>query len=147
MRSGKQEPTRNNWFPMDIERYDRNPALAPSETTALKRHAREHHPAKGALHDKVKRLIEPVEDLFGHTKLRPAVRPALVLYLLREVNRCGRSFWGWTTEEWIETINNHPPQQQHLTALAYLLCGFSELGAIGSRPPLYIKLAEKVFGV
>lgn len=146
MRSEKQEPTLNNWFPLDIERYDRNPALAPSETTALRRHAHEHHPAKGALHDKVRRLIEPIEDLFGHTMLRPAVRPSLVLYLLREMNRRSRSFWGWTTEEWIETINNQPAHQQHLAALAYLLCGFVDLDAVGSRPPLYMKLSEKVFG-
>jgi integrase len=146
MRSGKQGLTGSNWFPFNIERYDRNPALTPGETTALRRHAHKHHPAKAALHDNVRRLIEPVEDLFRYTKLRPAIRPCLVLYLLREMNRRSRSFWGWTTEEWIETISNHPPQQQHLVALAYLLCGFADLNTVGSRPPLYIKLAEKVFG-
>lgn len=107
MRSCKQEPTGSDWFPLSLERYDRNPALTPGETTALQRHAHEHHPAKTALHDQVRRLIEPVEDLFSHTTLRPTVRPFLVLYLLREMNRRGRSFWGWTTEEWIQTINNH----------------------------------------
>jgi hypothetical protein len=146
MKLRKQEVGETNWFPLNVAHYDRNPALTPAEVTTLRKHAHEHHPAKPALHDKVKRLIQPIEDLFSHTKLRPAIRPFLVLFLLREMNRRGRSLWGWTTEEWIETINNHPPQQQHLTALAYLLCGFSELGAVGSRPPLYIKLAEKVFG-
>ena len=146
MRSGKQEASRKNWLPLNIERYDRNAALAPGETAALRRHAHEHHPAKATLHDKVRRLIEPVEDLFSHTKLRPAVRPSLVLYLLREMNRHCKSFWGWTTEEWIETINNQLAHQQHLAALAYLFCGFTELNALGSRPPLYMKLAEKVFG-
>jgi hypothetical protein len=146
MRSRKQEPMTSDWFPLSLERYDRNPALTPGEAIVLRRHAHQHHPAKAALHDKVRRLIEPVEDLFVHMKLRPAVRPSLVLYLLREMNRRSRSFWGWTTEEWLETLKNHSPQQMHLAALAYLLCGFSELGAVGSRPPLYIKLAERVFG-
>ncbi len=146
MKLRKQEVGETNWFPLNVAYYDRNPALTPAELTTLRKHAHEHHPAKPALHDKVRRLIQPIEDLFSRTKLRPAIRPFLVLFLLREMNRRGRSLWGWTTEEWIETINNHPPQQQHLTALAYLLCGFSELGAVGSRPPLYAKLAEKVFG-
>jgi integrase len=136
----------SDWSPLSIDRYDRNPALTSTEARALTRHAHEHHPTKAALHDKVKRLIEPAEDLFSHTKLRHAVRPFLVLYLLREMSRRGRSFWGWTTEEWIETINNHPPQQQHLIAAAYLLCGFTELDTVGWRHPLYVSLAQKVFG-
>jgi hypothetical protein len=145
MRPGKQEAARHSWFPLDLERYNRNPALTAGETTALRRHAPEHHPTKAALHEKVRRLIQPVEDLFSHTKLRPAIRPFLVLYLLREMNRRGRSFWGWTTDEWIETISDHP-QQQHMAALAYILCGFTDLDTLGSRPPVYMKLAEKVFG-
>jgi hypothetical protein len=39
----------------------------------------------------------------------------------------------------------HPAQQQHLIALAYLLCGFTDLDTVGSRSPLHMKLAEKVF--
>ncbi len=148
MRSVKrrQELQASNWSPLGIDRYDRNPTLTFTEARALTRHAHEHHPAKASLHDKVQRLSKPVEDLFNHTKLRQAVRPFLVLYLLREMSRRGRSFWGWTTEEWIETINNHPPQQQHLIAAAYLLCGFTELDTVGWRHPLYVNLAQKVFG-
>jgi hypothetical protein len=136
----------SNWLPLSIDRYDRNPTLTSTEVRALTRHAHEHHPAKATLHDRVRRLIEPVEDLFSHTKLRLNVRPFLILYLLREMSRRGRSFWGWTTEEWIETINNHRPQQQHLIAAAYLLCGFTELDTVGWRHPLYVSLAQKVFG-
>jgi integrase len=148
MKSGKrrQEVQRNNWSPLSIDRYDRNPALTSSEVRALTSHVHEHHPAKRILHDKVRRLIEPLDDLLNHTKLRHRVRPFLVLYLLREMNRRGRSFWGWTIEEWIETINRHPPQQQHLIAVAYLLCGFTELDTVGWRHPLYVRFAQKVFG-
>jgi integrase len=136
----------SNWLPLNIDSYERNPALTLTEAKALTRHVHEHHPAKAALHDKVRRLIEPIKDLFSYTKLRHVVRPFLILYLLREMSRRGRSFWGWTTEEWIETINNHPPQQQHLIAAAYLLCGFTELDTVGWRHPLYVSLAQKVFG-
>jgi integrase len=142
----RQSQQVNKLSPFSIDRYDRNPALTSTEARALKVHAHEHHPAKPVLHDKVRRLINPLEDLFDHTKLRHGIRPFLVLYLLREINRRGRSFWGWTTEEWIQTINNHPPQQQHLIAAAYLLCGFTELDTVGWGHPLYIKLAQKVFG-
>jgi len=86
----------SNWLPLHIDRYDRNPALTSSEATALTRHVHEHHPAKATLHDKVRRLIKPVGDLFNHTKLRRPLRPFLALYLLREMSRRGRSFWGWT---------------------------------------------------
>jgi hypothetical protein len=148
MRSDKRREAlqRSNWSSLSIDRYDRNPALTSSEARALRRHVHEHHPAKATLHDKLGRLIEPVDDLFNHTKLRRPIRPFLVLYLLREMSRRGRSFWGWTTEEWIETINKHPPQQQHLIVAAYLLCGFTELDTVGWRHPLYVKLAQKVFG-
>jgi integrase len=146
MRPREQELPGANRFPPNVARYDRSPALSLGETTALKKHAHEHHPPKATLHDRVGRLIQPIEDLFSHTKLRPAVQPSLVLYLLRDTTRRGRSFWGWTTEEWVETINNHPAQQQHLIALAYLLCGFADLDTVGSGPHFYIKLAEKVFG-
>jgi hypothetical protein len=146
MRSRKQELPGANQFPLNVARYDRNPALSLGETTALKRHAHEHHPTKATLHNRVRRLIQPIEDLFSHTQLRPAVQPSLVLYLLRYTTRRGRNFWGWTTEEWIETINNHAAQQQHLIALAYLLCGFTDLDTVGSRPHFYIKLAQKMFG-
>lgn len=148
MRSAGSRQSRqaSNWLPFSTDHYDRNPGLFSTEARALKSHAHEHHPAKPTLHDKVSRLIKPLEDLFGHTNLRHAVRPFLVLYLLREMTRRGRSFWGWTTVEWIETINNHPAQQQYLIATAYLLCGFTELDTVGWRHPLYVELAQKVFG-
>jgi integrase len=143
----KQELRGNKWSSsLNPELYDRNPALTSREARALRSHVHEHHPAKSALHDRIRRLVEPLGDLLNHTKLRRRVRPFLVLYLLREMSRRGRSFWGWTMEEWIETINKHPAQQQHLIAAAYLLCGFAELDAVGWRHPLYVKFAQKVFG-
>jgi hypothetical protein len=81
----------SKWSPFSIDRYDRNPALTSTEARALKSHVHEHHPAKPTLHDKVIRLINPLEDLFNHTKLRHAIRPFLVLYMLREINRRGAS--------------------------------------------------------
>jgi hypothetical protein len=57
-----------------------------------------------------------------------------------------RSFWGWTTEEWIDSIDARLAARQHAVAIAYLLCGFSELHRLKSDHIVYSCLARKVFG-
>ena len=58
-----------------------------------------------------------------------------------------RAFWGWTTDEWIETIERHKKvEYQHVIAVAYLLCGFSDLHRLSKNHIVYFVLARKVFG-
>jgi integrase len=57
-----------------------------------------------------------------------------------------RSFWGWTTGEWIDSIDARLAPRQHGVAIAYLLCGFSELHRLKSDHVVYSCLARKVFG-
>ncbi len=57
-----------------------------------------------------------------------------------------RSFWGWTTEEWIDSLDARLAPRQHGVAIAYLLCGFSELQRLKSDHVVYSCLARKVFG-
>ena len=57
-----------------------------------------------------------------------------------------RSFWGWTTGEWIDSIDSRLAARQHAVAVAYLLCGFSDLHRLKSDHVVYSCLARKVFG-
>src|SRR6202522_4777562 len=77
------------------------------------------------------RLIEPLNDTLDYTGIRTLFRKYVLLYFLREMAERKRSFWGWTTDEWIETIERQKKvEYQHVIAVAYLLCGFSD--SIGS---------------
>ena len=69
-----------------------------------------------------------------------------LFFFLREIEKRGRSFWGWTTEEWIDTINACGKVKQHAVAIAYLLCSFSDLHRLKGDHIVYSCLARKVFG-
>ncbi len=47
------------------------------------------------------------------------VKTELMFFFLREIEKRRRSFWGWTTEEWIDTINARVKARQHAVAIAY----------------------------
>jgi len=54
---------------------------------------------------------------------------------------------GWTTDEWIETIERRKKvEYQHVIAVTYLLCGFSDLHRLSKDHIVYVVLARKVFG-
>jgi hypothetical protein len=137
-------------WPIDVARYDQSVALTSAEVAALTEHVRNYN---AATHEKpansysvVERLIEPVEEALAHTALRVRHREFVALFLLREMSRRGRSFWGWTEEEWVETINARRQQQKHIIAIAYLLCSFTRLEVVGGAHLVYVSLARKVFG-
>ncbi len=144
-------PTLPTWsWPIDVKQYDRFAGLRPAEAAALKEYARNYtaatHEKPPGFYTTVQRLIRPLEDVLAHTALRLRNREFVVLYLLREMSRRGRSFWGWSEEEWIETINARRQEQQHVIAIAYLLCSFTRLEAVGGVHLVYVALARKVFG-
>jgi len=70
----------------------------------------------------------------------------VLLFLLRDMAKRDRSFWGWTTEEWIDSIDAREQAGQHVVAVAYLLCGFSDLHRLNQDHIVYGCLARKVFG-
>jgi hypothetical protein len=49
------------------------------------------------------RLVRPLNDALDYTGIRTLHRRYVLLYFLREMAERRRSFWGWTTDEWIET--------------------------------------------
>jgi len=51
-------------------------------------------------------MLKPLLNLF---------RKYVLLYFLREMAERRRSFWGWTTDEWIETIERRKKvEYQHV---------------------------------
>ena len=137
-------------WPIDVNIHDRFADLRPEEAAALEEYVFNYtaatHEKPPMFYTTVRHLRRPLLDVLSHTGLCLKNREFTILYLLREMSRRGRSFWGWSEEEWIETINARRQEQQHVIAIAYLLCSFTRLEAVGGVHLVYIALARKVFG-
>jgi len=137
-------------WPINLERYDRSPQLTSVETNMLTRYAEAYRFYRygrtmnfGADLD---RLVRPLNDTLDYTGIITNRRKYVLLFFLREMAERKRSFWGWTTEEWIDSIDARLAPRQHGVAIAYLLCGFAELHRLKSDHVVYSCLARKVFG-
>jgi hypothetical protein len=137
-----------NWsWPIDLSRYDRRSPLTTSEAVFLAKYsnayARNRHAQTPAFNGRIDRLVTPVEDVFQYIRVREACRPWAVNYILRETVRRGRSIWGWSREEWIDTINRRSNDRQSMVAMAYLLCDFSDIHRLEGDRVIYIVFARK----
>ena len=137
-------------WPINLERYDRSPQLTSVEKNMLTRYAEAYRFYRygrtmdfGAALD---RLVRPLNDTLDYTGIITNRRKYVLLFFLREMAARKRSFWGWTTGEWIDSIDARLAPRQHGVAIAYLLCGFSELHRLKSDHVVYSCLARKVFG-
>jgi len=137
-------------WPINVERYDCSPQLTAVEKNMLTRYAEAYKFYRygrtmnfGAALD---RLVRPLNDTLDYTGIITNRRKYVLLFFLREMAERKRSFWGWTTEEWIDSIDARLAARQHAVAIAYLLCGFSELHRLKSDHVVYSCLARKVFG-
>jgi hypothetical protein len=93
------------------------------------------------------RLVKPLNDTLDYTGIRTYFRMYVLLFFLHETAERKRFFWGWTTDEWIETIERQKKAEyQQDIAVAYLLCGFSDLHRLSKNHIVYVVLARKVFG-
>ena len=107
------------------------------------------------------RLLAPLHDTLDHLgattteKRNNTVRTTVICLLIRAMHRHGRSFWAFTEDEWIEMLGGDyyayiarhgatANARQQMIAVAYLLCGFDRLDALGRLS--FHALAEKVFG-
>jgi integrase len=137
-------------WPIDVDRYDRSAALAAVETDMLTRYAEAYRFYRyGRTMDfgpSLDRLIRPLNDVFDYTGIKIQLRKYVLLFFLREMAERNRPFWGWTTEEWIDSIEARRTARQHVVAVAYLLCDFSDLHRLKSDHIVYNCLARKVFG-
>ncbi|MGW0570315.1 tyrosine-type recombinase/integrase [Streptomyces tauricus] len=165
--TGDDDPGR--WVPpVDPLRFDTEITLRPSEERAIRelgvdnlRRLRRHDPSAHGW-STIKRLLRPLDavtaglDSPPTTHRRRAMDDAVALLLLRSA-QVGRSYWGWTVEEWTQVIGQDQKAFRHsapawaddavrpyLSAHAYLLGGFNEFHRLGSFSRL--TLAWRVFG-
>lgn len=137
-------------WPIDVNRYDRSAVLTDVESEMLTRYAEAYRFYRyGRTMDfgpSLDRLVRPLNDVFDYTGIKTEKRRYVLLFFLREMANRNRSFWGWTAEEWIDSIDARRPARQHVVAAAYLLCNFSDLHRLKCDHIVYNCLARKVFG-
>lgn len=137
-------------WPLDLGRYDRSSALTAIEEDQLTRYAEAYRFYRyGRTMDfgrSLDRLVQPLNDALDYTGIITKHRKYVLLFFLRETAERKRAFWGWTTEEWIDSIDRRRPERQHIVAIAYLMCGFSDLHRLKCDHIVYGCLSRKVFG-
>jgi integrase len=137
-------------WPLDLDRYDRSSTLTADEEDVLTRYAEAYRFYRyGRTMDfgpSLKRLVQPLNEALDYTGIIPNQRKYVLLFFLREMAERKLSFWGWSSEEWIDSINRRQAGRQHILAIAYLICGFSDLHRLKSDHLVYSCLARKVFG-
>ena len=137
-------------WPLNIECYDRTPELKRQEIRVLERHLprleQGVQPCNVMRQAKLDRLLDPVEDVFSHVRFQRNRQPAMKILLLKEMLERGRSLWGWTEDEWFETIKKSGRDRHFVTAVAYLLCELDGLHKLGRRNFVFCCLAYRVFG-
>src|SRR5258708_22825666 len=133
-------------FPSWDEQFDRTPDLAPSERATL---ALLHQTCEAGspvwppgASERIQCLTTPLRVTLDWLCTPQATQYAIIHVLLREMHRRGRAIWGWSSDEWVETLcadfrsfrARHGPGgtcRQHVLALAYLLCGVGRLAGDG----------------
>lgn len=137
-------------WPLDLDGYDRSSALTAAEENMLTRYAQAYRCYRYGrtmeFGQTLDRLVRPLNDVLDYSGIKANHRKYVLLFFLREMTERRRSFWGWTAEEWIDSIDRRRMERQHIVATAYLLCGFSDLHRLKSDHIVYACLARKVFG-
>ncbi len=149
-------------WPLDVEIYDRTPALSPEEQEALApfllpRRDRAQVVSTASQQGKLTRLMRPLSDVFAVIEGDNQAKIYGIHLLLRMCAREGRPFWAWEHPTWLRVLGTsceefftiHKPGnlteiRQYIIAAAYLLGCFRDLPALGGIE--MVKLAYKVFG-
>jgi hypothetical protein len=146
-------------WPLDIAMYDRRPHLLSREreelTLLVHRFQARRTCWPKRTYKELHRLLHPLNDVLNLIGCHISSRRGALRLLLAEMHRRQRSFWGWTKEEWLETLcpdaaafevryHRGAHCRPGMMAVAYLLCGFSDILALGQfYQPAF---ARKVFG-
>ncbi len=124
----------------------------------MRRFSRRYHGHwKGTVSDALGRFMPPVADVLELMEARRQIYAPFAKVLVREMHARGRSFWGWTAEEWLETIcptttefgirHGTDNARAYLIAAAYLWGGIGSLEHIHALGPAERRsFARKVFG-
>ena len=161
-------PQHTIWrWPINLDIYDRIPILTQEEYAELDRKLRRAKiPIRQYTYKILARLMHPIDDVYTYIQAPLEKRPEILRPIFIEMHRRGKSFWGWTEDEWRESIcptgsaflerygwnelahhASHPghPGRPFLLVLAYLLDVLpngSELMALGDMT----QGAQSVFG-
>ncbi|MEU7405168.1 tyrosine-type recombinase/integrase [Streptomyces sp. NPDC044948] len=160
-------PERWSW-PIIPDHYDTAVEVRPAEAVAVSelgvrnlRRLKDHDPSAAGWRV-IHRLMVPLEAVNAALDSPPTPhrRRAMLDVIALLLTRCaetGRTFWGWTSEEWIHLLgrnqtefHEHAPGwvndevRPYLAAHAYLLGSFNEFHRLGSFQRL--TLSWRVFG-
>jgi integrase len=148
--------------PFELKPYDRNPALTDVECETLAR-LMDHYQQGGAKRwsaqakANLNRLWEPLHDIVEGIEGQRTVDYTVSHVLINEMHRRKMSYWGWTEQEWQETIGDSvatfverqgwgAPSRLKLMVIAYLLGKFPFRGALIPQFIHRERIARKVFG-
>ena len=103
----------------------------------------------------LQRLARPLYDVCGLRGTPTNTRAKLTGRLCIEMYHRKKAFWGWSPDEWKETIcvtsadflqryGNGTETRQYIAATAYLLAGLTDVLSLGRLHP--IPFGMKVFG-
>lgn len=160
-------PERWSW-PIIPDHYDTAVEVRPAEAVAVSelgvrnlRRLKDHDPSAAGWRV-IHRLMVPLEAVNAALDSPPTPhrRRAMLDVIALLLTRCaetGRTFWGWTSQEWIHLLgrnqtefHEHAPDwvndevRPYLAAHAYLLGSFNEFHRLGSFQRL--TLSWRVFG-
>jgi hypothetical protein len=145
----EQGPEKEWCWPVRREAYDCASALTEAEISFLAtarslriNYSGPRFPALAA----VRRLIEPLDDVFRYIAVHKPKCDQLIALLLKEMDERQISFWGWQDQQWFEIVENHRYFAGWMIAAAYLLCDFQSLAAFPKRRQVFPSLAQRVFG-
>jgi len=149
-------------WPLDVEIYDRAPALSSQEKEALTafllpRRQLAQMVSTASQQGRLTRLMQPLSDVFTAIEGEEQAKIESTHLLLRMCAREGQPFWVWEHPTWLRVLGTsledfftiHKPGnqtgiRQYVIAAAYLLGCFRDLPALGGIE--MVKLAYKVFG-
>jgi hypothetical protein len=138
-------------WPVKLDEYDQTPELKPEEAETLR--ANQSSLVEGIPPSEViekcnlPRLVKPLEDVCTHTELQPKYWANLKAMMVRDVAARGRSYWGWTEEEWIASIKKGGHEKPSVASVGCLLCGFDALHKLGGARPssfMVLRIASSV---
>lgn len=114
-------------WPVDVTRYNRSPALTPSEQEALGMLVpqlawKKRIEIGGDLQHALDRLLQPLHDLQAQLGIYQRYCTTPVQVLLRAMYEHATTYWGWSEDEWLRLLQSTFAQlQQSYDAKMYHL--------------------------
>ncbi len=137
-------------WPVRLDQFDRGSELKLDEVKTLKTNLpcllQGVLPWQVIARSDMPRLLNPLEDVCNHVGLQEKYRSNLKILMLRDMAARKRSFWGWSEEEWVESIKKGGHEKPTVASVAYLLCEFNALHRLGRRNFLFYGVGYRVFG-